>query len=184
VLRARVLRRDCDVAEEAEAHRAIAQRVMPGRSHRAKAPRALGEREVDGIEDAPGPGARRVPRAFADDGVAVESPTARERSVADERDVGRVVREREIVGGGVPPLEMPNGVKELRLLAERARNRPQTTDMLGMAPPGVVPPAVRVGDERDVAQARDLTARGGDAGTRRGRSTRRSRPRRRAKPPR
>jgi hypothetical protein len=44
----------------------------------------------------------------------------------------------------VPPLEVLHAMKQLRIFAEGARDGAQSTYMLGMAPPGIVAPAVTV----------------------------------------
>jgi hypothetical protein len=57
----RVVRGDGDVAEEAESHRPVVQRVVPGRAHRAEAARPIGEGEVYPVEDTARSRASRVP---------------------------------------------------------------------------------------------------------------------------
>lgn len=44
-------------------------------------------------------------------------------------------------------LDVDEGVKELWIVAESPRNRPQAADVLRMAPTGIVPTTVSVGDE-------------------------------------
>jgi predicted deacylase len=49
--------------------------------------------------------------------------------------------------GGMPSLQMLDVLKETGIVAQRTRDGAEAADMLGVAPPGVVPPAVAVGDE-------------------------------------
>ena len=58
------------------------------------------------------------------------------------------MNELELLDGRVPALEMVDGMKELRIFAQRSRNRAQAADVLRMRPPGVVAAAIAVGDER------------------------------------
>jgi hypothetical protein len=116
--------------------------VVSRRSYRREAAHTLAEGEVHAIEDAARAGARGVPRALAGDGVRIETSAPRGDAVAYERDVTRVVRERELLPGRVPSLEMPDAREELRIIAQRSRDRPQAADVLGVAPAGVVTPTV------------------------------------------
>jgi len=54
----------------------------------------------------------------------------------------------ELIDHRVPSLEMFDGVKELRVIAQSAGDRTQTPDVLRMSPSGVVASAIAVGDER------------------------------------
>lgn len=74
------------------------------------------------------------------------------------------MRQLELRFGRVAPLEVSYGLEELGLVAQRAGDRPQAADVLGVPPPGVVPPAVGVGDERGAAQAKRLSEPGGAGG--------------------
>ena len=68
----RVVRRDGCVTEQAEAHRAIVQRVVARGPHRTEAAHILGKGEIDRVEGATGAGTRGVPRPIADDRIVVE----------------------------------------------------------------------------------------------------------------
>ena len=59
-------------------------------------------------------------------------------------DVRGVVRERELVRRRVPALEVQERVKQVRILAQRARNGAQPSDVLRVTPACVVPAAVRM----------------------------------------
>src|SRR4051812_27822810 len=98
MLPARVLGADGDAAEETESHRSIAQRMMAGRANGAEAPHgAAVESHVDCIEDSTRRRCRRVPRAFADDGVGIEATSSTPYDGAHVRDVFRIVYEGELV---------------------------------------------------------------------------------------
>src|SRR5437763_1120652 len=58
------------------------------------------------------------------------------------------MRQPELLNCGLSAFQMLDGVKELRILAQRARDRPQAPDVLRMPPPGVVAPAIAMGDKR------------------------------------
>lgn len=53
----------------------------------------------------------------------------------------------ELLDGGVSSLDVLDGVKETGILTKGARDGAESADVLGMAPPGVVAPAITVGDE-------------------------------------
>ena len=76
---ARVVRADGDVAEEAESHPAVSERVVTGRSDGAERARAYRRPPVHGVEHAANGGACGVARSFADERVRVEAATARQR---------------------------------------------------------------------------------------------------------
>ena len=133
---ARVVRRERDVAENAEAHRRIADRVMPRRTHGGEAAHGTPiEGHVHRVEHAAGGRGGREPRALARDGVGVELPAARERNGLNSSDIFRVVHERELLRRRVPPLVMQKTHEELGALTEGARDRAQPPDVLGRAPP-------------------------------------------------
>ena len=77
----------------------------------------------------------------------VQPPAAARRGVAHQRDVLRRVRQRQLVRRGVAPLAMLHRDEQLRRIAQRARDRAQPADVLGMFPAGVVAAAVGVRDE-------------------------------------
>jgi len=52
------------------------------------------------------------------------------------------VGERELRLRRVARLDVPHESEQLRIVAKRARDRPQAAHMLGVSPPRVVPPAV------------------------------------------
>jgi hypothetical protein len=107
VFRACVVRADRHVAEETKPHRAIPERVMARRSYSAKASSwTVAEREVDSVEHCAGTGGRGGPRTFAHDSVGVETSAAPRDYPSNVFDVFRVVRERELIDGGVSRFEM------------------------------------------------------------------------------
>ena len=149
VARARVVRADGHVAENAESHGVIAQCVVARRAHRAIRPAPIGDREVNAVEHTPRPRPCGVPRAVARHGVGVKPAAAALRHGAHRLHVRRIVRQRNLVGGGVPPFAMFDAEHQLPVVAQRPRDGAQPPDMFGMVPPGVVPPAVGVRDEGD-----------------------------------
>jgi hypothetical protein len=107
MLLTRVVCRDGDVAEQTEAHGAIAERVMSGGTHGGERREgALVHRHVDGVEHAARARRRGVPRAFTHEGIRVELSAAGADEVVDARDVFPVVRQRDLVLGGVTPFDM------------------------------------------------------------------------------
>ena len=81
--------RDCDAVDEAEAHRALRQRMVTGRAHeRETAP-------IHGLERDPGGEPRRPPRGLARERVAVE--LGRLGEVAKECEVCRSVHPRQLL---------------------------------------------------------------------------------------
>jgi hypothetical protein len=96
-----------NIAEQAEAHRTIAQRMMSRRAYCAEAPRRFtGEREVNAIEHGSDSRASGIPRPFTRDGVRVELPTAGERRLTNGFDVRPLVRERQFIVTRVTPLDV------------------------------------------------------------------------------
>ena len=67
------------------------------------------------------------------------------------------MRELDLLDGRVPPLEVLDAVKELRVLPQRPCDRAQTPDVLRMSPTGVVTPAVAVRDEGSPHRGRAAT---------------------------
>ena len=128
--------------------------MVARRTHCAKRSRRRpGDREVDGVEHASGCSRRCGPRAFAHDGVGVESATAVFRERTNRRDVARVVRECNLVGFCVSPFAMVEGVKQIGVLAQRARNCRQSPNMFRMLPAGVVAAAIAVRNEGDAQRS-------------------------------
>ena len=112
------------------------------------------------VEHAARAGGRRVPRPFAHDGVRIEPTAARGGERAHLLDVARVVRERELVRRRVPPFDVLERVKQLGILAQRARDGAQPPDVLGVTPPGVVAAAVGVRDVARLSSRSSKAARG------------------------
>ena len=149
VLLPRVVRRAGDASENAETHRAVAQRVMTRRAHRAEAPVIRsGCGEIDSHEDGARRRRRGVPAPLARDRIGVETASAGRRNRSDRLDVRRIVAERQLLGRRVPALEMFDSMKKIRLLAQRARDRAKTSDVFRMTPSGVVTAAIAVRNER------------------------------------
>lgn len=149
VLPSRVVRAYRDVAKEAEAHRAIVNGVMAGRTHRAEAsPVHSGDGEIDRREDAPGARGGGVPRPIAGDGIRVEAASATRGGVSYRENVFGVVRQTELFDGGVTSLEMVDRVEEVGIVTKRPGDRAQPADVLRMSPPGIVPAAIAVRYER------------------------------------
>lgn len=150
VMATHVVRANRDVAEEAESHRAIVERVMSRRADRAKTSRVHSlPCEVDRIEHAAGRGRGGVPRAFAGNRVCIEPTTTRFGHRFDRCDVRGIVCQRHLVGRGVPPFSMLDQREQIDVISECARDGAQAADVLRMSPPRIVPPAVRVRNERD-----------------------------------
>ena len=127
--------------------------MVAGRANGTEAPQVgAGKREVHGVEQAPGAGGGSVPRSLARDGVGVEAAAARGGKRAYVRDVAASVRQGDLVFGRVAPLAMVERAEQLKVLAQRPRNRPQASDVLRMIPPVVVTAAVGVRDEGDGLQ--------------------------------
>jgi hypothetical protein len=127
---------------------------VPRRPDRRERPRNLpADREIDSVEHAAGRRRRSQPRARAHDGVAVDPPTAGIGELANRGHIRGIVRQRELVRSRVTALAMTQMLEEVEILAQRARNRPQAADVLGVTPAGVVDPAVGVRDVRDVGEA-------------------------------
>jgi hypothetical protein len=149
----RVMRCDRDVSEQAEAHRAIAQRVVARRAHGAE--RAKGsalDRHIHGVQHASGARRGGVPGALARHRVWIELSASRLREIADRADVPDVMRERELFIGRVTSLGMMQRLEQVGIVAQRLRDRAKPADVFGMAPPRVVTTAVGVGDERRLGQ--------------------------------
>jgi hypothetical protein len=67
----------------------------------------------------------------------------------DGGDVDGVVDQRQLVKCGVPALDVEQRHEQVRVVAQRRRNRAQPADVLRVLPAGIVSAAVGVGDERD-----------------------------------
>ena len=65
--------------------------------------------------------------------------------------------ELDLLDGRVPPLEVLDAVKELRILPQCACDRAETPDVLRMSPASVVAPAVAVRDEGSPHRGRAAT---------------------------
>jgi hypothetical protein len=147
VPRPRVVRTDGDVAEQAESHPRAAKRMVPGRPNGAEASsRASTEREVDAVQHGARASRRRRPRSLAHHRVRIEARTSGLGELLHHGDVASIVREPELVCRRVPRLTMLQPLEQLEVVAQRARNRPQPPDVLGMPPAGVVATAVGVGE--------------------------------------
>src|SRR6185437_5854422 len=163
----RVMGSDRHIAEEAEPHSAVAERVVAGRPDRAEAARGASvDGHVDGIQDAAGGRCCRIPGPFAGDGVGVERAAAGGDQLFDVADVNRVVRERELLRGGVSALDVLDGTEELGMVAECAGDGAQPADVLRVSPARVVAAAVGVRDEGD-AHVRRASRPGHRTGRRR-----------------
>ncbi len=90
----------------------------------------------------------RVPGAGARYRVAVETPATFGGDALHEGDIVRVMAERELGGGRVAALEVIDGLKEIGMIAQRAGDGAQSSNVLGMIPAGVVPAAIAVRYER------------------------------------
>jgi hypothetical protein len=118
-----IKRGDGDIAEEAEAHGAGPQCVVAGRAHRAEAPHCSPiHSHVDAIEQTARGRRGSIPRTFADNRIGIEMSSPRLRNSPDLFDVARIVGECELFGKSMAPFDVLEGVKEGRVIAERARN--------------------------------------------------------------
>jgi hypothetical protein len=119
--------------------------VVAGRAHRAE--RSLGSsrhREIDSIEERADTCACRIPGAFARHRVGIERAPSSPRNLANLIDVSAHVHERDLVLARVPGLDVLQRREQLGVLSQRLRNGANPPDVLGVAPPRVVTPAVRV----------------------------------------
>ncbi len=154
----RVMSSARDAAEDTEAHRAATQRVMPRRTHRAKASLVRSRhRVIHAVEHASGGRSRCEPAPFARDSVRIELSAAGSGNSFDGPHIRFVVNEGEIFDRRVAPLEVLNLVEKLGDVAQSACDRAEPTYVLVVAPPGVVAAAVAIGDERGAARARRVT---------------------------
>lgn len=69
--------------------------------------------------------------------------------VAHAGHVARGVSQREFFGRGVARFAVIERQKQIRMLAQGARDRGQPSDVFGMLPSRIVTAAVAMGDERD-----------------------------------
>jgi hypothetical protein len=146
----RVVRTDCDVAEETEPHRSRAQGVVAWGTHGAEAPRGSAVQcHVDGVEDASSAGRRGVPRPGADDRVGIETAATAFDHRMHAIHVLRFVSERQLGSRGVSSFDVHERVKELGPFPQSAWNRAESSDVFRMSPAGVMPATVGVGYERD-----------------------------------
>src|ERR671936_149782 len=100
------MRADGDVAEKAEAHRAVAQRVVARRTDGAKrARRSPVHHHIDRIEHAPKSCGRRIPGAFACYGVGIQLPATRSSDLVHAADVRAIVGEGDLLFRRVAPSE-------------------------------------------------------------------------------
>ncbi len=148
-------RGDRDVAEQAESHAAIGQRVVAGwASERERARRIAAGHERRGRERAAGRRERRIPGGRRHDGVGIEAHQRVPRpgllgQLPDARDVAVRVNAREVVapsGGGLMLGERID--QRGRVALDRGDDRGQPALMLRVAPAGIVARAVGVEHER------------------------------------
>ena len=143
MLLSRVVRADADVAEETETHRRAASCVVARWTHGAEAAQHRPiEGEVDSVEHAAGSGRCGIPAAWARHGVGIEVSSAAFHDGAHRLDITRVVRQREFVGRCMAAFAMFDRVKQVEVVAQRARNCTQTADMFRMIPSSVVTSAI------------------------------------------
>ncbi len=136
---------DCNVSDEAEAHRAISQRVVPGRPHGAKRSQVGPVRgTIDRVEHTPRTSRRCSPGAFTRRRVIVEPLPASRGSVLDLIKVGPLVAEAQLIKRCVAPFQMLDAIKKIGAVSQRARNGTQTANVLGMLPSRVMPAAIRM----------------------------------------
>ncbi len=143
----RVRRADGDVVEEAETHRPVALRMMPGRPHRAECAAAVAaHHEVRGEDQRAGGVQRRGQRIGAHRGVGIDVVQARGRRFRlDRRDVSRAVHARELVALRRRRRVMHEVAVESG--ADQAiADRTQPVGALGVIRPHVVQQRRRVGD--------------------------------------
>jgi len=145
-----VMSRERDVSEQAEAHPARRERMVAGRPHGAEAAQcAAVEGHVDAVEDAARGSGRRVPAAFAHHRVGVDPAAASNGHRPNRLRITRIVREGDLVRHRVSALDVRQGMKELGILTQRARDRAKPPNVLGMTPARVMTPAIRMRDVRD-----------------------------------
>src|SRR2546422_2713266 len=149
VLVSRIVCGDGHVAEEAEPHCTIVDRVMSGRTHRGKAPWIdAGRREINRCENAAGSSSSSIPGPAARHRIRVKASPTLLRDYSDRADVGRIVCKSQLLDGGVPPLDVLDIMKCFWIVPKRPRDGAETPDVLGVSPSGVVSAAVAVRDER------------------------------------
>ena len=141
----RVMRRDCDVAEQTEPHRTVSDRVVAGWPHRRKAVRPLtGNGKVDAGQNTPGTSCGRVPRALADNRIRIQSGTASFTCFTDTPDIFAGVRQLELLDARVSPLDVIDDGEKGGILPQRSGDGSETSYVLRMAPAGVMPSAIAV----------------------------------------
>ncbi len=116
----RVVCADGHVPEEAETHRASADRVVTWRANRAEAspgPTPVAEREVDAVEHRTGGRGRRIPGSFAHDGVRIEPAAAGFGQRAHRLHVRAIVRDRQLVDRRVARVDVRDASEELGIVA-------------------------------------------------------------------
>jgi hypothetical protein len=139
----------CDVSEETESHGPVKERVMTRGANRDEASLVCAaEGQVHGVKSAACACGTRIPGSFARDGIRVDlaAPGSSDGSYA--LDVFGVMHPRDFFCGRVPSLDLSNALKKLRVVPQRSRDGAQASYMFGMAPPRIVPAAVRMGNER------------------------------------
>jgi hypothetical protein len=135
-------RRDGDVVEEAEAHRAGVLGVMAGRAHEREAVVDLaGADGVAEIDEAAGGEARRIVRLRRRGGVGVEHDACMACGRRHPCHVARVVDARELVRGGGARAD----VREARGIAPPIEQDAQPIGALGM-------PAARIVREHAIVE--------------------------------
>jgi hypothetical protein len=116
------------------------------------------ERHVHAVENGASRREPGVPGPGAGDGIRIELPATAFHHVVHVGDVGAIVSECELVWRGMARLDVEQLGKELGIVAQRAGNRSQPPDMLGMPPAGVVKADVGVGDVGERQEVDYLTS--------------------------
>jgi len=147
VYRLRIVRGNCDIAEQAESHRARFERVMSRRTDGAERSRARISGAVYSCKCATGAGSRGAPGAFARDSVGIEIAAADSGDLLNGTEILGAVHESDFLHRRVPAFELLDSVEQCGTISERACYGSQPANVLGMAPAGVVAPAVAVGNE-------------------------------------
>ena len=139
---ARVVSGNRNVAEQTESHRAIADRVMAGRSHSAETARIDAvHREIDSGEYAASASSRGVPGATALYRVGIESSPTLLGKHANRGHIRGIVGQLQLLSGRVSAFEVFNLMKETWIFPEgpmrtqAASKGPRPVDSTKLATP-------------------------------------------------
>jgi hypothetical protein len=139
MFRPRMMSGDRDVAEKTETHGPVVQRMMPWRANSYEAAKiAAGESPIDCFQRAPGSRPACVPGSLTGNCVCVEPSAALSGNLPDALDILRTMNARQLFRSCMSAFDLRNGLKQLRIIAQRASDCAQASDVLWMAPSCIV----------------------------------------------